>query len=63
MVGLSIVRKVFENSFLVGLLTKTDPGRIAQLIQGVERAGKTILGVRMVDGTYVEQTVDFMVRY
>ena len=59
LIGLSIVRKVFENSFLVGLLTKTDPGRIAQLIQGVERAARQF-GVRMVDGTYVEQTVDFI---
>ena len=59
LLGLTIVRKVFENSFLVGLLTKTDPGRIAQLIQGVERAARQF-GVRMVDGTYVEQTVNFV---
>jgi len=57
--GLGVVRAVLQSPKLVGLLSKTDPGSIAQLIQGVERAARQ-LGVRMVDGTYVEQGLDLV---
>ena len=40
LLGLSIVRKVLSNKMMVGLLSKTDPGSIAQLIQAVERAAR-----------------------
>jgi len=59
LIGLGIVRKVFENSFFVGLLSKTDPGSVAKLIEAVAQAARQY-GVRMVDGTYVEDTVDFL---
>jgi len=55
-VGLAIVRKVFELPWFVGMLTKTDPGSIALLIEATTQAARQ-LGVRMVDGTYVEKTV------
>lgn len=55
-VGLAIVRKVFELPWFVGMLTKTDPGSIALLIEATAQAARQ-LGVRMVDGTYVEKTV------
>lgn len=59
LVGLSIVRSVLSNKMMVGLLSKTDPGSIAQLIQAVERAARQ-MGVRMVDGTYVEGAVNIL---
>ena len=59
LIGLGIVRKVFENSFFVGLLSKTDPGSVAKLIEAVVQAARQF-GVRMVDGTYVEDTVDYL---
>ena len=59
LLGLSIVRYVLGSPKLVGLLSKTDPGSVAQLIQGVERAARQF-GVRMVDGTYVEQGLDLV---
>jgi len=59
LVGLSIVRSVLSSKLMVGLLSKTDPGSVAQLIQAVERAARQ-MGVRMVDGTYVEGAVDIL---
>jgi len=55
--GLLILRTVLGNPKFVGLLTKSDPGSIAQMIQAVERAARQF-GVRMVDGTYVESGVE-----
>ena len=59
LLGLTIVRQVLGNPFFVGLLSKKDPGSIAQMIQAVERAARQY-GVRMVDGSYVESGVDLV---
>ena len=58
LLGLTIVRGLLGSPKFVGLLTKGDPGSIAQMIQMMERAARQY-GVRMVDGSYVESGVDF----
>jgi len=59
LLGLTIVRTALGNPSFVGLLSKTDPGAISQAIQILERAARQY-GVRMVDGSFVSSTVDFV---
>ena len=58
LIGLSIVRTLLGNAKLVGLFSKTDPGSVAQLIEATTQAARQF-GVRLVDGTYVEESVSF----
>ena len=58
LLGLVIARTALSNPRFVGLLSKNDPGSIAQAVQIMERAARQY-GVRSVDGSFVEGTVDF----
>ena len=59
LLGLTIIRGLLGSPKFVGLLSKKDPGSIAQMIQMMERAARQY-GVRMVDGSYVESGVDLV---